>query len=306
MATHFLCPIDFSAVSSQAVEQAVVLARQSGARLTALHVFRSVMPATGLTELDAATSQVIEPADLQALHDRVADACRPALDAGVAVDIVVIGGAPVEVILDQAAALPADLIVMGTHGASGFQRLVLGSVTEKVLRRAVCPVLTVPPRASRAAGAFRQILCAVDFSECSTRAVEAALVVAGETGTTLVLVHVLEWPWHEPPVPGFEGVPPEQVRALLDYRRYLETTAMDALKRLAGTIRAAGDVVTLVRVGKPYVELLDAARELNADLIALGVQGRGAIDLGLFGSTAHQVIRRAACPVLTVGGKATR
>jgi nucleotide-binding universal stress UspA family protein len=298
---HILCPFDFSEVSSHALDQAAVLARQSGARLTVLHVFLSVMPTTGLNALDTVTAQVIEPQDLQELRDRVTIACRSAIEAGVAVDIVIVGGAPVPTILEHAASNGVDLIVMGTHGASGFQHLMLGSVTEKVLRKATCLVLTVPPRVQAGpAVSFRHAMCAVDFSDCSRQAVRAAANMIEGTGTTLTLLHVMEWPWHEPPVPGMEGVPPSQVQALLEYRRYLETSAIEGLKSIAAPIAPNREVATAVRFGKPYLELLDAAREGGADLIVLGVRGRSAVDIGFFGSTTNHVVRSATCPVLTV------
>ena len=128
--------------------------------------------------------------------------CQAATAAGVAVDLRVVSGHPLAAILDHAASLPADLIVIGTHGVSGFQHLVLGSVTEKVLRRATCPVLTVPPPAQATSTLpFKRLLCAVDFSEPSLEAVRFAGSLAREAGARLVLMHVLEWPWHEPPPP---------------------------------------------------------------------------------------------------------
>lgn len=300
---HILCPFDFSEVSSHALDQATVLARQSGAQLTVLHVFLSLMPTTGLDALDAATAQVIDPADLQELRDRVTVTCKPALDAGVSLKIVIVGGAPVPVILEHAASNAVDLIVMGTHGASGFQHLMLGSVTEKVLRKAACPVLTVPPRAHTGPVAtFRHVLCAVDFSECSRQAVRAAATLVESSAAALTLLHVMEWPWHEPPVPGMEGVPPAQVEALLEYRRYLESSARDGLKGLVASALPGREVSTVIRFGKPYLELLEAARESQADLIVLGVRGRSAVDIGFFGSTTNHVVRGATCPVLTVKG----
>jgi nucleotide-binding universal stress UspA family protein len=300
---RILCPFDFSEVSSHALDQAVVLARQSGARLTVLHVFLSVMPTTGLSALDAATAQVIDSQDLEELRDRVTTACRPALDAGTLLDIVIVGGSPVTAILEQAASAAADLVVMGTHGTSGFQHLLLGSVTEKVLRKATCPVLTVPPRLqSGAVEAFHHAMCAVDFSDCSREAVKAAATVLAASDARLTLLHVMEWPWHEPPVPGMEGVPPAQAQALLEYRRYLETSAADGLKGIAAALAPDHTVSTAVRFGKPWMELLDAAREARADLIVLGVRGRSAVDIGVFGSTTNQLVRRATCPVLTVRG----
>lgn len=298
---HILCPFDFSEVSTHALEQAGVLARASGARLTVLHVFLSVMPTTGLDALDAATAQVIEPEDLQELRDKVTAACRLAIEGGASVSIIIVGGAPAPVILEHAASDGADLIVMGTHGASGIQHLILGSVTEKVLRRATCPVLTVPPRAAGIpAASFRQVLVAVDFSDCSKLAITAAGAMAEGPDATLTLLHVMEWPWHEPPMPGMEGMPPSQVEALLEYRRYLETSASDGLKGLAARILPGRNVATEVRFGKAYLELLDAAGERKADLIVMGVRGRSPIDIGFFGSTANHVVRRARCPVLTL------
>jgi nucleotide-binding universal stress UspA family protein len=298
---RILCPIDFSQISGHALDLAIALARRAGAELTVLHVFLSVMPRTGVEGLDAATAQVIDPADLQALRDRAATLCRPASDAGVKVDMIIVGGATVPTILDQAAGSKADLIVIGTHGTGGFQHLLLGSVTEKVLRKAPCPVLTVPPRAQGASAAsFTRVLCAVDLASDSSPAVAAAAAMA-EATARLTLLHVLEWPWHEPPVPQMLGVPAEQARALVDYRRYLESSASERLERMAATIDA-GQVTTAIRFGKAYVEILDAAREGQSDLVVLGVRGRSVVDIGFFGSTANHVVRSATCPVLTVRG----
>jgi nucleotide-binding universal stress UspA family protein len=142
----------------------------------------------------------------------------------------------------------------------------------------------------------------VDFSDCSRAAARAAAAIVEGPGARLSLLHVLEWPWHEPPIPGVAGIPESQVQALLDYRRYLESSATHALEGIGRDLAFTGDLSTLVRFGKPYVELLDVAREVHADLIVLGVQGRGAMDIGFFGSTSNQVVRRAGCPVLTVRG----
>ena len=87
-------------------------------------------------------------------------------------------------VVARASAMPSDLIVMGTHGRAGFERVVLGSVTEKVLRRAPCPVLTVPRNVADAVPAppvlFTRIVCAVDFSDCSIHALNYAMSLAQE------------------------------------------------------------------------------------------------------------------------------
>jgi nucleotide-binding universal stress UspA family protein len=190
---------------------------------------------------------------------------------------------------------------MGTHGASGFERLVLGSVAEKVLRRAGCPVLTVPPR-MRSAGAmpFQRILCPIDFSDSSLAGLEWAWSLAQESGALVSLLHVIEWPWEEPPAPVFEELPADEARQLLAFRRALEDSSRLRLEALVpNDLRDRFSPPALITHGKAHREVL-AAAEGHADLIVMGVHGRNVVDLALFGSTTNQVVRRASCPVLTV------
>jgi nucleotide-binding universal stress UspA family protein len=211
-------------------------------------------------------------------------------------------GEPAREILECATSLGADLIVMGTHGLSGFEHLLLGSVTEKVLRKATSPVLTVPPRARATSSLpFKRVLCAVDFSDSSLHALTFALSMAEEADAAITVAHVLEWPWEEPPAPAFEALPVEQAFSLALYRRERED---DAVARLAALIPEAAanwcTPSTKIRHGKPYEQILALAGEENADLIVIGVRGRNAIDRAIFGSTANHVVRIATCPVLTL------
>ena len=175
-------------------------------------------------------------------------------------------------------------------------------MTEQVLRKATCPVLTVPPRAHVTSRLpFARVLCAVDFSEWSIAAVELASSLAQQSGAVLELAHVVEWPWDEPPPPIFADLPREQAVALFEFRRYLTTSATNRLESLvpAGT-RDRCAMTTRISHGKPYVEILRVAADDNADLIVLGVHGRKLVDLAMFGSTTNQIVRRAACPVVTL------
>lgn len=297
---RILCPVDFSEPSAHALEQAARMARWYGARLTVLHVRPTVVPHPDISAEGHMAPWLV--AELETLCQRVTAACADAAAAGVQVDAMTSAGEPVHEILTHAETLPADLIVLGTHGLSGFRHLVLGSVTEKVLRRATCPVLTVPPRAPGAVSRFTRVLCAVDFSDCSQKAVAFAATLARQAGATLSLLHVIEWPWQEATSPDLPGVTAAQALAMADYQRYLETGARERLAAIAAAALPEGQVTTSVVFGRPYVELLDAARRDAADLIVLGVRGRGALDLGFFGSTANHVVRSATCPVLTVRG----
>jgi len=296
---RILCPFDFSEPSTHALEQAARMARWYGARLTVLHVRPTVVPHPDISPEGHMAPWLV--AELETLRQRVTAACDVAT-AGVQVDVMTSAGEPVHEILTHADTQAADLIVLGTHGLSGFRHLVLGSVTEKVLRRAACPVLTVPPRAHATLAQFTRLICAVDFSDCSQKAVTFAATLARQAGATLSLLHVIEWPWPDPTTPEIPGVAPAQAQAMADYERYLETGAKERLAAVADAAMPGGHVATSVAFGRPYVELLDAARRDGADLIVLGVRGRGALDLGFFGSTANHVVRSATCPVLTVRG----
>ena len=294
---RILCPVDFSDTSRHAIEHAGAIAGWYGARLTVLHVYSPIfMPVPGLP---APTNRVPD-VERQRVHDEAGAFVRASGIAGVDVDVCV--GQPVAVVLERAATLATDLIVMGTHGASGFEHLILGSVAEKVLRRAPCPVLTVPPRAhARARLPFQRVLCAVDFSEWSAAAVELASSLARESRAEFELMHVVEWPWDEPPAPAFSELPAEQASALLEFRRYLVRGATRRLESLVSDdVRDGCSVTVQVAHGKPYVQLLREAAETAADLLVLGVHGRNPIDRALFGSTTDQAVRRATCAVLTV------
>jgi nucleotide-binding universal stress UspA family protein len=294
--TRLLCPVDFSETSAHAVEQAVAIAGWYKARITALHVYPAMfMPVPGLP---LPQDRVSDP-ELQRARGRVEEHLAAATRAGIDIDVSVVVGQAALQILDCASRLPADMIVMGTHGAGGFEHLVLGSVAEKVLRKASCPVLTVPPRAKATSRLpFERLLCSVDFSDWSLAAVELAASLAQESGALLTLLHVVEWPWHEPPAPQLDPLSKEAA-ALAEFRRYLEKSAGARLETLVpGALKAR--CTTRVGHGTPYREILRVATDQRADLLVVGVHGRNPVDMALFGSTTNQVVRHATCPVLTL------
>jgi nucleotide-binding universal stress UspA family protein len=287
--------VDFSGHSRLALDYATALARWYEAEVIAMHAMSVAMvPAT------IGTFPATPPADMPLTREEVirdlVRFVRPVEAADVRTRTIVVSGNPARCILEQAAQIPASLIVMGTHGASGFERLMLGSVAEKVLRKAQCPVLVVTKHADAPSGApivFKRILCAVDFSPCSRRAVSYALSLAEEAGGALTLLHVIEGFDDEPPATSHFNVP--------EYRLHLERSSVERLSELVPPeTRAWCNCRTIVRGGKAHREILQFAKTEGADLIVLGVRGRGAVDLALFGSTTNQVVRGADCPVLTV------
>jgi len=207
-----------------------------------------------------------------------------------------------EEILVHAERLPADLIVMGTHGRSGFERLLLGSVTERVLRKARRPVLTVPagsPHSATGPGAFDRILCAVDFSECSMAALGYAAALAEESRARLAVLHVIELapPAYDPLVGPPIDLPGYRQACVTAGRERLRNVIPVAVRNSTGI---AEGVEELIVCGKPHHEILRVAEDERSDLIVLGVHGRNVVDRLLFGSTVEPVVRRARCPVLTV------
>jgi nucleotide-binding universal stress UspA family protein len=295
---RILCPTDLSDIAPRAFDHAVALARFHQAEVELAYVSEPLLPGP-VAPASYPPWAILDPAVRGRLQSALEDLAAPARQAGVAVRFGVYEGQVVSEILDRARAWPADLLVMGTHGRGGFERWVLGSVTEKVLRKASCPVLTVPPPASglHPAGPvlFRSIVCPVDFSDASLAALEHALKLAEESCAEIAVLHVLEWLVEEEPgarIAGFD-VP--------EFRRYLEKDARDRLLQVVpADARDWCRPTERVVGGRPWREVLRVADEVKADLVVMGVRGRSPVDLALFGSTTHHVVRGARCPVLVV------
>lgn len=288
--TRILCPVDLSEISRRALEHATVLARWYDARLTVLYVVPSPAAEVVPAFVNGRERAMI---DLQCFAGQV--------PAGVPVDVCVREATDIHrEILEQAESTHADLLVVGSHGRSGFERLLLGSVTEKLMHKAPCPIMVVPPGESdRPSGEpvqFRRILCPVDFSDASLRALEYATTLAEEADARLTALHVIEMPPELRENPLSEGFDVDRIHAA-------EEAA--ALRRLRELIPEEAQtyctVETAVREGAAYREILKVAAVQSVDLIVMGVQGRGALDLVIFGSNTARVARAATCPVLIVG-----
>ena len=298
---RILCPLDFSEFSRHAFVRAAAIARAHGATITALHVVPVRLPVAPLPlEAVSLVPPRLTPDQLARARVELAEFAR--LDSAVAVPIecdVIEAPAIHEEIVAQAARLHADLIVLGTHGRSGFQRLFLGSVAEKVVRLALAPVLTVGAAADGSAGSFTRIVCGIDFSDCSFAALGYALAIAAGSDTEVTAVNVIEWtPIGYDPLVG----PPTD---LAGYRMSAEASARKRLRKAVANAHPADvPVHQIVTSGKPHHELLRVAKETQADLIVLGMHGRNPIDRLFFGSTAEPVLRQAECPVLTVRARA--
>ena len=296
---RILCPVDFSASSTRSLAHAAALARWYEAELTVLHVVPAFEPFQVGGGLGVPV-QILNPVPREDILGEMRQLLAPA-GASPDAHLVAEAGDASTTIVDQALTTGADLIVIGTHGRRGFKRLLLGSVAETVLHEAPCPVLTVSPHTEAASAdvvTFKRILCPVDFSPSSLQALGFALDLARQAGGLVTLLHVIEWLAEEEPRVYAHFNTPE-------VRGYMVADAKERLRSLAADeSRAWCEIEDTVVTGRAHREILRAAEATPPDLIVMGAQGRGGVGLALFGSTTQQVVRHAACPVLTVRGTA--
>lgn len=289
---QILCPVDFSEFSRRALDHAIAMAGWYGARLTVLHVVSQppMIERPPVTLGDADRGRIL--ADLRRLTAHA--------PPDVPLDVRVQEAADVHrEILNQADTTQSDLIVIGSRGLSGLERLLLGSVTESVMREARCPTMVVPRRAPGTAPdepmRFRRLLSPVDFSQGSARALDYALNIAEGARAQLTILHVIEMPPQQHETSSFEDAGLVLARA---------TAETDYLQRLRELVPEAAHtyctVKPMVRHGVAHDEIVKLARERSIDLIVMGVQGRGVTARALFGSNTAHVTRAATCPVLIV------
>ncbi len=286
---RILCPIDFSAFSEHALKYAMILAARYNAKLQVAHVMQ-LLPPSSVNEL-AAASRTLSKKNLNAMIER----CRV---SGTDVSAALVESAePAARILELADSFNADLIVTGSHGRTGYQRVLVGSVVEALLHRSPRPILTIPSHLEArpgAASAFSRIVCAVDFNPASLNALVQALVLAEEADGHLTAFHVVD-------MPAELNHQPQTGSDIAGIRAEAEAACRARLRSLIPK-EAKGYCAIDVEVleGGVSRQILRMAADRHADLIVLGVHGRSVFDLAFFGSNSRDIIRQAHCPVLTV------
>ena len=265
-----LFPTDYGPCADRAFAHAAFLAAHHGAELQVLHV-TPPFP-------DEEAPQPVRPYPVP---------------AGVeAVEVTDRADSAVESIVEAARA--ADLVVMGTHGRRGVDRLRLGSTTEGVLRAVDCPVLAVGMAAGHTDPAdVQRVLAPVDFSESSGVALAVADGLAALYGARVDALHAAYVP-DLPEVYGvglqFEGTYPQIVARAGESLRSL-------LRRFVAPDRR-GEAV--VRVGPPGPTIVEEAERIEAGLLVVPTHGRTGLSRLAYGSVAEHVLRRAPCPVFAL------
>ena len=277
--------LDFSVGAEPALVRAATLAARAGA---ALHLVHALAAAPEEHGTDAALRVRLERyvAGALGLPARGFDPLAP-----LAPTLAVVHGSTVaNAILRYVARVDADLLVVGTHGRRGLDRLLVGSVAQACVKAAPCPVLTVPRGAeAHEPSAQAPVLVAVDFSDLSRAALAVGRELADLHGADVELVHVVR------EAGPFTGLVP----TVLDLDAVDPDRAHAVRQRLA---RFAGGTASTVHValGPPSRVVAALAETQSAGAVVMGAHGRSGVAHAILGSTAGATIQRAPCAVLTV------
>lgn len=288
-----LSPVDFSDQSRHALRWAGAFATRFSSRLTVLSVIDPLLAEAAKIRLgqDLANAET-EPTLREFVAATWSEDAPPARTV-----VKTTVGEPATAILEAARADASDLIVVGTQGLGGFRKWLLGSTTERLLRRAHIPVLVIPSTSSDPAveGGHRgfgisHVLAATDFSDSSATAVKAAVELAQQWSASVTLVHVVA------PL----KVPPQWQPLVQESEKRRVTAARTQLKALAGQLCGTRGCDDLVVSGDPAETIGAIARERAAQLIVMGLAGEHGVFAPRPGSIAYRVLSSSTVAVLVV------
>jgi nucleotide-binding universal stress UspA family protein len=291
-----LCPVDLSELSIDALACSGSIAGKYRSELIVLHVVPSFEPMEVRAGALFDPVRFVYPMRPEGIEAQLRDAMRM---AGVTMDrarVAARAGEPGHVIVNEALATEADLVVVATHGRTGWNRLMLGSVAEHVLRTAPCSIVTVPAVGAHpsAWATISAVLCPVDFSPDAEEAAAFAVDLANRAAASVKFLHVIEWlPEDEARHTAQLAEPP-----FPPYRMIAEREQLAALIGRLPPVEKG--VTTEVTAGLAHPQITRIASAMKADVIVLGAHGRGAPAGAALGRTTEHVVRAAPCPVLTV------
>lgn len=287
-----LAPVDFSTYSRAAAIRACNLALASGARVHLIHALD--LPA--IAKRDGIASHLWD--DLRQSERRKLDQlCETLAIRGVPLSTTLEERDPVEMITEYAAGDDVELIVMGTRGYRGLNRIFLGSTVERSIRAVSVPVMTVKENEWDAAVKIRRILLATDFSLDSERAVRLAIDCARTLEADIEVFHAI----HDAEV-GLvsDGVPGGRT----DHRGRSRVAALEGLQLILSHMSDAGVPASAeLAYGAAPLEIVKRAVESRADLVVMGRRGRSRLEHVLFGSVSARVLDQVKCSVLLTPGK---
>lgn len=274
---RILCPVDLSRASAQVLRWARLFAERFEARVELLHAEWFEWPRYfTLPQIEALKAQSRQ--QQTAVREELIELAARELGPGVEYEVFLAEGHPVQAILSHAAEHRPDLLVMGSHGRSGLERLRLGSVAENVVRSAPCPTLVVKSLEGEAAAAkLERVLCPVSFTDLSRQCLEISASLVSAFDAQLYVAHALEEP-----------------------RADAERAQQQLCSWVPAEARGRCNLTEVVRYGNAAEQIVLLARARAVDLIVIGAKHRPFLEFRLLGATTEVVVRHSPCAVLVL------
>jgi nucleotide-binding universal stress UspA family protein len=297
---NILVPIDFSEMSVHAIQITEQLAGRFGASIHLAHVHQFnyaadfVAPAGLIAPFSSMPyRQEVEGSVRRELHAVARKCCVSSATCH-----VLTGAPPFDEICRLAQAIPADLVVMPTHGRTGLKHVFLGSTAERIVQHSSCPVLVARGNALQPNNGSRfqvkTILVPVDFSDRSREGLGYAIAFANEFGAKIILLHATYIGY----IYSSEGL------AIYDIRGLQKAARKKAQRRMRELVRSVNfeDVKfeMIFTEGSPVLDICAFAKDHDVDLIITSTHGLSGFQHVLIGSIAERVVRHAPCSVLVV------
>ena len=297
---NIIVPIDFSKMSVQAIQIAKQLARRFGASIHLAHVRQFNYAADLMAPVPPMVPFAFTPYEHDAARSALKELEEVASECGVlsASCDVLSGAPPFDEICRLGQTIPADLIVMPTHGRTGLKHVFLGSTAERIVQHSSCPVLVTRGNALHANNGSRfrikTILVPVDFSKCSREGLRYAIAFANEFGAKIILVHATYLGY----IYSAEGTALYDIPGL---QKAARKTAERKMRELVRSVNfGAVKFETAFTDGSPVIDICAFAKDHDVDLIITSTHGFTGFTHVLIGSIAEQVVRHAPCSVLVV------
>lgn len=288
-----LVPLDGSLLSECALAPALALAQTYKAEIVLVTVLveRATIPTD---EYYDAPASLIPELEISPMRERLANYLDSIVEtragANVSMHAIVLEGGAADGVVKTAVSSQADLIVMGTHGRSGMSRWLLGSVTQKVIRNAPCPVIAV-----RDERPLKNILITLDQTTLSEQALDPGFAVAGALNARVHLLTIIENAVNSPEGGEWAAAEPKSHTTLGEELFAQEEAYLHDLEIRYQTTQP---VKTAVRSGKPQHAILAYAAEQNIDLIVMATHNRAGVKRWLYKSVTEQVMNGSQCSML--------
>lgn len=302
--TTILLATDGSEEAQQAASLAVAISKGTDSELHVVHIEEVPVLAHAYAMPDL--HEDLQEENAQGAREFLEEQVKRVEEAGASVaESHLRMGYPADQIIHLGEEIGAGLIVIGSRGHGGIRRLLLGSVSETVVRYAHCPVLVA--RGTSIETLPTRVVLATDGSEDAGLAAKTAAELSGRMGSELHLVHVgdLRPPTHYPYPPG--------VRAAMEEDTFAEelaqgTKELELLDRQRGQVEEAGGEIAQIhdRTGPAPREIIALSEEIEAGLIVVGSRGLRGLERLVMGSVSESVVRYAHCPVMVVRGEPGR